>query len=308
MKVILPVIMLSLGCSFSLLSAASDSGLSVTHHARSLQPGEVIVMTVRGEAPLRQVEVTAFDQSFSFFPEGDGSVWKGLVGIDLNTRPGSYPAQIEALDSANKRLSSSYPLQVKAKEFPVRHLTVDPKFVTPPTEELERIRRESARISAIFASRTPRRLWRGSFLRPVPGEATSSFGKRSILNGKPRSPHTGTDFEAAQGTPVQAPNRGTVVLADDLYYSGRTVIIDHGQGLYSYFAHLSEFALSEGEKVKGGDVIGRVGATGRVTGPHLHWTLRLAETRVDPLSLLQALEQAGFEAQAVEGLKSGPLQ
>jgi len=154
---------------------------------------------------------------------------------------------------------------------------------------LERIREESERLRRIFASVTPERLWRGAFVAPVPGSPSSSFGSRSVLNGQPRSPHSGADFHAPTGTPVKAPNAGKVALAADLYYSGNTVIIDHGFGLYSLFGHLSGFMAKEGEEVPGRKVIGYVGATGRSTGPHLHWAVRLSATRVDPLSLIAVL-------------------
>jgi murein DD-endopeptidase MepM/ murein hydrolase activator NlpD len=163
--------------------------------------------------------------------------------------------------------------------------------VSPPEEELKRIRAESRKVSRIFAEVSKHRYWNGPFLRPVPGEAISSFGKRSIINGQPRSPHTGTDFRAAEGTPVKAPAAGRVMLVQDLYFAGNTVIVDHGLGLYSYFAHLSSFSVTEGQFIEAGEIVGEVGATGRVTGPHLHWTLRLAEARVDPLSLMEALEE-----------------
>ena len=141
-------------------------------------------------------------------------------------------------------------------------------------------------MRAIFDALSPRRYWLGAFHVPVPGPPISEFGKRSIYNGKPRSPHAGTDFQGATGTPVQAPNAGRVVLAADLYYSGNTVILDHGLGLYSYFGHLSAFSVREGDQLSTGDVVGKVGATGLVTGPHLHWSVRLVGTRVDPLSLI----------------------
>ncbi len=156
-------------------------------------------------------------------------------------------------------------------------------------EELDRIRRESKRVREIFAALNPEKIWHSSFQSPVPGAPTSGFGKRSILNGQPRSPHTGTDFDADEGTPVKSPNTGKVILVSPLYYSGNTVILDHGQGLYSYFAHLSRFAVAEGDRVSPGELVGYVGATGRVTGPHLHWTVRLNGTRIDPLSLIAIL-------------------
>jgi murein DD-endopeptidase MepM/ murein hydrolase activator NlpD len=180
-------------------------------------------------------------------------------------------------------------INVIAKKFPSRSLSVDEKYVTPPAEVLARIDEEREKVNAIFASVTPEKFWIGLFRIPVPGKVISAFGKRNIYNGKPRSPHSGADFKGAAGTPIRAPNAARVVLAEDLYYSGNTLILDHGLGLYSYLAHLSEFSVKKGDQVEPGDLIGKVGATGRVTGPHLHWTVRLIMARVDPLSLVNIL-------------------
>ena len=128
-------------------------------------------------------------------------------------------------------------------------------------------------------------------MRPVPDEANSAFGTRSILNGEPRSPHGGADFISPTGTPIKAPNAGRVVLAEDLYYTGNTVVLDHGLTLFSLFAHLSESNVKVGDTVAAGDVVGKVGATGRVTGPHLHWTVRINGARIDPLSLLAVMSE-----------------
>jgi murein DD-endopeptidase MepM/ murein hydrolase activator NlpD len=126
-------------------------------------------------------------------------------------------------------------------------------------------------------------------VRPVPQEANSSFGTRSIFNGTPRNAHGGADFMSPAGTPIHAPNAGRVVIARDLYFSGNTVVIDHGLGLFSTLAHLSAFDVHEGDRVSAGQIVGRVGATGRVTGPHLHWAVRVGSARVDPLSVLSVL-------------------
>ena len=160
----------------------------------------------------------------------------------------------------------------------------------PPADELPRIEADRKAAEAIFARQTRERLWSQPFVVPVPGTATSSFGRRTILNGQPRGQHTGTDFQAATGTPVVAPNRGRIVLAADQYFPGKTIIIDHGLGVYSYLAHLSEFTAAEGAIVERGQRIALSGATGRVTGPHLHWTMRFGSARVDPLSLVEALK------------------
>jgi len=125
----------------------------------------------------------------------------------------------------------------------------------------------------------------------VPDQANSIFGTRSIFNGVRRSPHSGTDFLSPAGTPIQAPNGGRVVLARNLYFTGNTLVIDHGLGLLSLFAHLSAFSVQEGDVVSTGQIVGNVGATGRVTGPHLHWAVRANGSRVDALSLLAVLGQ-----------------
>jgi murein DD-endopeptidase MepM/ murein hydrolase activator NlpD len=140
-----------------------------------------------------------------------------------------------------------------------------------------------------FAILTPERLWRGQFDAPVPGEPNSSFGRLTITNGKPAGRHQGADFRAATGTPVQAPNAGRVVLARNLYFAGNTVIIDHGLGVFSLLAHLSRIGVQPGTVVTRGEVVGESGATGRVTGPHLHWAVRFGEMTVDPISLMSAV-------------------
>ncbi|MBI4455843.1 MAG: M23 family metallopeptidase [Acidobacteria bacterium] len=273
--------------------SATVRPLKISHRARSLKPGEVVLMTVRSAMPLKEIEGKLLERAVPFFSSQDGRVWQGLIGIDLDVAPGTYGVELNGTRQDGVSVQAVRRLRVKRKWFSTRRLTVEEKFVTPPAEELERIRQESETVGSIFVKVSPERLWSGTFLRPVSGVATSSFGSRSILNGQLRNPHSGTDFRAREGTPVGAPNMGRVVLAADLYYSGNTVILDHGWGLYSYFAHLSRFAVSEGELISKGSLVGYVGATGRVTGPHLHWSMRLGGARVDPLSLVAALSGVG---------------
>jgi murein DD-endopeptidase MepM/ murein hydrolase activator NlpD len=161
--------------------------------------------------------------------------------------------------------------------------------VNPPPEVLARIEEEGREIARLWAQSDDERLWTTAFVRPVPQAANSAFGTRSVLNGEARSPHSGADFASPAGTPIQAPGAGRVVLARPLYYTGNTVMIDHGLGLVSLFAHLSAIEVQSGELVAAGAVVGQVGATGRVTGPHLHWAVRAAGARIDPLSLLAVL-------------------
>jgi murein DD-endopeptidase MepM/ murein hydrolase activator NlpD len=154
---------------------------------------------------------------------------------------------------------------------------------------LARIEEEAAFVRHAQSASAGERLWSTPFQRPVPDPANSRFGSRSIYNGEPRRPHAGADFLSAAGTPVKAPNAGRVVSARDLYFTGNTVIVDHGLGLVTLLAHLSSMEVREGEMVKAGQVVGRVGATGRVTGAHLHWALTAGGARVDPLSALALL-------------------
>jgi murein DD-endopeptidase MepM/ murein hydrolase activator NlpD len=265
---------------------SQDEPLSLTHKQRSLQPGEVILFESESSRPLKQMLLKAFSREFPAFSEDGGLNWTALVGIDLDTKPGRYAVELFGIDRDGKNLAGSSVLTVAAKKFPTRRLTVEEKYVSPPADVLVRIKAERERVNGIFAATAHERLWQGPFLLPVPGSVISAFGKRSVYNGRPRSPHAGVDFRGAAGTPIQAPNAGIVVLAANLYYSGNTVILDHGLGLYSYLGHMSNFSVREGDRVKTGDIVGKVGATGVVTGPHLHWTVRLITSRIDPLSLV----------------------
>ena len=271
---------------------AQESAITFTQRARSLQPGELVFIEAASSRPLRRLVIEAFDRQFLAFDEQNGLKWIGLVGIDLETKPARYEMKLSGIDTNGKSVIARGTLVVAEKKFPVRELTVDEKYVTPPEQVLGRIQEERERVDLIFATVTPERFWNGSFLFPVPGEVISVFGKRNIYNKKPRSPHSGVDFRGAVGTLVRAPNAGRVVLCSELYYSGNTVILDHGLGLYSYFGHLSEFSVKEGDMIRSGGVVGKVGATGRVTGPHLHWTVRLAGSLIDPLSLVDILGSA----------------
>ena len=280
---------LSALCTGTAFTAAPPPTLKITHRARALQPGEVVLIALESSRPLQEVTGAVFGKTFVFYAGRNPRVWRGLIGIDLETRPGRYSVHLRCTPVNGAPLDEDYVLAVRDKKFPTRRLTVNERFVTPPKEEEERIRRDSQRTEQIFASVRPRKIWQGPFAAPVQAEAGSGFGRRSILNGKPRSPHTGTDFSADTGTPIKAPNSGKVVLATELYFSGNTVILDHGMGLYSLLAHLSRFSVHEGEEVKAGDVVGLAGATGRATGPHLHWSIRLVGVRVDPMSLIAVL-------------------
>jgi murein DD-endopeptidase MepM/ murein hydrolase activator NlpD len=268
------------------MSAAADQSLRVSVQARAIQPGELVVLTVTAVEPVAAIRASAFDRLLPAYAV-DPTTWRVLAAIDLDVKPGRHTVSIEADGATAERVTHT--LAVTAKQFGTRTLTVNPAFVNPPESARQRIREESELLARVFASLSRDRLWRGAFVRPVPHQANSAFGRRSVFNGEPRSAHTGADFLSPAGTPVKAPNAGRIVLARDLYYSGRTVIIDHGLGMASHLAHLSAIDVVEGATVAAGDIVGKVGATGRVTGAHLHWSVRVGPARVDPLSVLSVL-------------------
>ena len=267
------------------LAAPDDGTIEISVHARSIRPGELVMLTIVPPGGSDSVQIRAFDRDVPAFRTGDRT-WEALVGIDLDVRPGTYAVSVAA-----GAARAVHELVVEKRMFPTRRLKVDEAFVTPPPSEQARIDREAALLAATWKAASPERLWSGPFVRPVAEPANSAFGTRSIFNGKPRNAHGGADFLSPAGTPVHSPNAGRVVVARSLYFSGNTVIVDHGHGLFSMLAHLSTIEVREGDRIEAGHVVGKVGATGRVTGPHLHWTVRAADARVDPLSLLAVLGQ-----------------
>jgi hypothetical protein len=266
----------------------APSPIAISARARSLRPGEVVVLSIVAPVASEAVRVRAFDKDIAAYK--DGKTWRAIVGVDLDVQPGTHRVTVES-GGAEHVWRATYDLKIVARTFRTRRLTVNPAFVTPPASELPRIERESALLAATWDASAMSRLWTTAFGRPVPQAANSAFGTRSIFNGEPRNAHGGADFLSPAGTQVRAPNAGRIAVARSLYFSGNTVIIDHGLGLFSTLGHLSRIDVQEGAMVMAGQRVGLVGATGRVTGAHLHWAVRTGEARVDPLSLLAVLGQ-----------------
>lgn len=212
----------------------------------------------------------------------------GLIGVDLEKPPGRYEWKVSWPGPEGDALTCSVFVTVRASKFPTERLKVEGQFVQPDPEQQKRAEEDQKKMRAIYDTVTPERLWDGKFQLPLKDVTTgSNFGRRRILNGQARSPHSGIDFPAAAGTPVFASQSGMVVVAENLYYSGNTVVLDHGYGIYTLYAHLSEIGVAPGVKVKAGEEIGKVGATGRVTGPHLHWGLTIDHARVNAMQIAQ---------------------
>ena len=210
-----------------------------------------------------------------------------VVGINLSASSGTHKLQLVFKDDSTEWRSFS----VSAKQYSEQHLTIEnPRMVNPDPQDLERIRAETAGMRAEYirfsAATEPL-----PFLQPVAGPLSSSFGRRRVLNGERRSPHSGLDIAAPSGTPILNPAPGTVTLTGDFYFNGQTVFVDHGQGLVSMMCHLSRIDVTQGQNVARGDLLGLVGATGRVTGPHLHWSVSMNGNRVDPVQVMALLTE-----------------
>lgn len=244
------------------------------------------------DRPAPTAASAAAGQAVLFFQ--DGERWVALVGIDAEAMPGRQVLHVQWPD-----LEADLVLEVKAKKFPTERLEVESKYVDPPAATMARIVAEKEHLDRVWARNNPDRHWQRPFRRPVEGKPSSAFGLQRVFNGQPRSPHNGVDFPVDVGVPVAATNSGEVAIAEDLYFTGKTVVIDHGLGLYTTYAHLSEIMVHPGERIVAGTIVGGVGATGRATGPHLHWGARLLAQRVDPMQLLDLqLERAAPAADA----------
>ena len=248
--------------------------------------GDLVEVKVGGE-DLVAVDGLLGKERIYFHSNSIGEL-SALVGIDVEAKPATVKLVLKATTAGGEQRRREIPLKINAKAFHKESFNVPPSFDQMSPENLAEIRREQAAFAGAFANTAAERFWSLPFLRPVPQEASaSSFGSRRIINGVPRAPHSGTDLSAPAGTEVVATNHGKVALVGNYFFAGGSVIIDHGGGLYSMYFHLSEFKVEEGAMVRRGDVVALSGGTGRVTGPHLHWGVRLNNTRVDPLTLLR---------------------
>ena len=286
-------------------SSAPDPLLSI--EARAFKPGEILLVTVTGNDAKNPPAASLRGDALSFFPGASTGTWLALFGLDLDITTG--PATLAAVMRApgGKKVRANEPMNILPGGFPVVELSVKQKFVTPDKNDSERAEAEAVRLHKLFSRTEEKRLFDGRFASPIPGAATGRFGERRVFNGQPRAPHSGMDLRAARGRPVRAPASGRVLLTDPLFFAGKTIILDHGLGLTTLYAHLSKFLVKPGDPVKKGQVIGKVGATGRVTGPHLHWALKFHNSRIDPYSLVFLDLDAKLKARPDNPLKRSGL-
>ncbi len=266
-----------------------DSGIILKLSSAATSQGSLLLAEISGAKPSQEFTAEWDGRPIPLWRETPASpTIHALLGVDLEKPAGRYEWKLSWSAADGKPIACSLPVTVRAGKFPIERLTVEKQFVQPDPEQQKRVEEDQEKMKAIYDTVTPEVLWKGKFIMPLKGVTTGgNFGRRRVLNGEARSPHAGVDFPAATGTPVYAAQSGRVVLAENLYYSGNTVVIDHGYGIYTLYAHLSEIAVKAGDPVEASAEIGKVGATGRVTGPHLHWGLTIDHARVNALQIVQ---------------------
>jgi murein DD-endopeptidase MepM/ murein hydrolase activator NlpD len=266
---------------------SAENQLRVEIFPKVIKQGEAYLVRAAGPPSVKSISGEFQGKKFFLASAAGSGRFDALIGVDLDSKPGKYDLKVEGTDGGGKVFSKSIPLKIEKNDFTVQKLTLPKSMVDLDPKTLERVNRESARVRKVFAGVREEKLWKGPFVRPLEGEVSGAFGVRRVINGQNKSPHSGIDLRAEAGTPVSACNDGIAALVDDLFFSGKTVVLDHGWGLYSMYFHLSEAGVSAGDKLRTGDTLGRVGSTGRSTGPHLHWGMILRGARVDPLSFLR---------------------
>jgi len=265
-----------------LLAFSQGSALAFTLPKESAVPGGVVIIELAadsaGETP------GAYYNEKPLLVIKKGNRWLAIVGIPLTAKPGAH--KIEQQTASGKSINHNF--TIKDKAYKTQRLTVTNKRkVNPYAEDMARITAEKKRTKKTLAHWDARELNDLTFITPVEGRRSSSFGLRRVFNGQPRKPHSGMDIAAPTGTPVVTPIAGTVSNVGDYFFNGNSVFIDHGQGLITMYLHLDSIDVKEGDVLKQGERLGTVGATGRVTGPHLHWGISLNDARVDPALFLR---------------------
>ncbi|MDT8397807.1 MAG: peptidoglycan DD-metalloendopeptidase family protein [Pseudomonadales bacterium] len=266
-------VFLSLFLAISVVCHAQ--GISSALPTQAAVPGGVAIVEIPGQKAVAR----AFYNKQRVMLVSQDERQLALVGIPLSAKPGEHHLQVE--ERKGERFSIAF--SVAAKTYREQHLSIsNERQVNPNPADLERISRESQEMNAAFSTWTEPEMAVTHFAVPTAGIKSDSFGFRRFFNEQPRSPHSGMDIAAPEGTPIIAPAGGTIVATGNYFFNGNTIILDHGHGLITLYCHMNEIDVAVGQQVEAGEQIGKVGQTGRVTGPHLHWSVNLNNVRVDP--------------------------
>jgi len=284
MRFLYIVVFLIVGILTMPINAGSFQRSDVSFSSMETVRGDVILINIKADGSGAPPRVTWMNNDISLVNNPSRGLWQGFLAADLNSKPGSYEALVR---TTSPDVEERFDIRINDTDYGVRNLTLPKEKVELDAESLKRVKEETAIISALWHAPKAAPAWMGGFLMPVDGEVVGTFGKRSVINNMERSPHTGLDQKGDTGDPVRAINKGKVVLTADHFFTGNSIFVDHGGGIISMYFHLDSIMVREGETVEKGEIIGLVGATGRVTGPHLHWGMRVNGSRVNPLTFVQ---------------------
>jgi murein DD-endopeptidase MepM/ murein hydrolase activator NlpD len=274
--------------SLAAVSLSAQTGIAIKNvfwQPNELQPGAVIFLTVELNREASKMSGHFLGKDLLFFHSGAARVWYSLAGVDVETTPGTYDLRIRAALRGGRVARTVKSVEIATVTFRTGDVSVPENFVKPDEASQRKIAADQRLKERAFAHFIPTPQWSGDFIKPVEAPPTDSFGMTHIFNEELSSEHRGTDFPIEEGSPVMSSNSGTVVLARELFYEGNCVVLDHGQHLFTIYMHLSKIQVREGQKVRKGQRLGLSGATGRVTGPHVHLGVRWEGSYVDPTKL-----------------------
>ena len=282
--------LLALAC-IGATAAGPAPEIEISTSTDKITEGRFFSATVKpkGEQKLESVSGRFMGRDVVFYPDENGA-FSALVGVEVDYKAGANNLEVRAKSAAGAETQQTKSIEVSQGEFPSETLKVQPRKVEPHKKDLPRIKRERTLIGRAYAASLKRRFWDPPLVMPIVSEITSKYGSKRVYNGIKQSAHYGTDLRAKVGTPIVAPLAGRVALAMDLFFTGWTVILDHGYGFFTIYAHMSKIKVKQGSDVKKSDVLGLSGATGRVSGPHLHWGAQLHGIKVDPISMMEDLK------------------
>ena len=296
----------SLGCSTAQSSTppsyvappiVNRSQASVELSANPVTDGSIVIVRVLVPQKLNEDQITGefegVELPFYQVPSKKPFIYEAVLGVPYGRKPGSGFVSVKLNLEKTKGSEPDVlvlPLEVKEGTYESETLSADNKFINPSVEDQERMKRDSAEIKEIYGTVTRKKHWKGPFRFPIKSKVTSQFGTKRVFNGEMKSFHTGLDLKAAEGTPIRAAAPGVVLMAKNLFMTGNTVILDHGYGVLTLYAHMTRIKVKKGQGVKKGALLGLSGMTGRVSGPHLHWMAIVHRMKVNPLDLTRVVK------------------